>query len=138
MTPTIMALLIYILLMLLLLGVLAGLRTGMTLTGAKKANSFNPDGSDVSNFSNRLCRAHANCYEGFPIFGGLLLLAIASDTMAITNGLAYILIGARLGQSFIHLASTSVVAVFVRFGFFLVQVVIALYWCVQFIKHFMV
>lgn len=85
--------------------------------GCKKANSFNPDGSDVSNFSNRLCRAHANCYEGFPIFGGLLLLAIASDTMAITNGLAYILIGARLGQSFIHLASTSVVAVFVRFGF---------------------
>ncbi len=138
MTPTIMALLIYILLMLLLLGVLAGLRTGMTLTGAKKANSFNPDGSDVSNFSNRLCRAHANCYEGFPIFGGLLLLAIASDTMAITNGLAYILIGARLGQSLIHLASTSVAAVFVRFGFFLVQVVIALYWCVQFIKHFMV
>ena len=137
MTPTITALLVYILLMLILLGVLAGLRTGMTLTGAKKANSFSPDGADVSDFSNRLCRAHANCYEGFPIFGGLLLLAIASDTMAITDGLAYILIAARLGQSFIHLVSTSVVAVFIRFGFFLVQVVIALYWCLQFIKHFM-
>lgn len=137
MTPTITALLVYILWMLLLLGMLAGLRTGMTLTGAKKANSFSPDGTDVSDFSNRLCRAHANCYESFPIFGGLLLLAIASDSMAITDGLAYIMIGARLAQSLIHLFSTSESAVFVRFGFFLVQVVIALYWAVQFIKYFM-
>jgi len=107
MAPTITALLVYILWMLLLLGMLAGLRTGMTLSGAKKANAFNPDGSDVGDFSNRLCRAHANCYESFPIIGGLLLLAIASDTMAITNGLAYIMIGARLAQSLIHLISTS-------------------------------
>ncbi len=137
MAPTISALLIYILWMLLLLGMLAGMRTGMTLSGAKKANAFSPDGADVGDFSNRLCRAHANCYESFPIFGGLLLLAIASDTMAITDGLAYILIAARLGQSLIHLISTSESAVFVRFGFFLVQVAIALYWGVLFIKYFM-
>ena len=137
MAPTITALLVYILWMLLLLGMLAGLRTGVTLTGSKKVNSFNPDGSDVSDFSNRLCRAHANCVEGFPIFGGLLLLAIASDSMAITDGLAYILIGARLAQSLIHLLSISESAVFVRFGFFLVQVAIALYWGIQFIKYFM-
>ena len=70
MAPTITALLVYILWMLLLLGMLAGLRTTLSLSGQKKANSFNPDGSDVSEFSNRLCRAHANCYESFPIFGG--------------------------------------------------------------------
>jgi len=136
MAPTITALLVYIVWMLLLLGMLAGLRTGMTLTGAKKANSFNPDGTDVSDFSNRLCRAHANCYESFPIIGGLLLLAIATDAMAITNGLAYLLIGARLGQSLIHLISTSESAVFVRFTFFLIQIVIALFWVVQLVKLF--
>lgn len=137
MSPTITALLVYILWMLLLLGMIAGLRTAASLSGEKKANDFNPDGSDVSDFSNRLCRAHANCFESFPIFGGLMLLAIATDTMQITNGLAFIMIGARLLQSGVHLISTSENAVMARFAFFLVQVAIALYWSVMLFKAFM-
>ena len=83
MNPTVAALLGYIVVMLGLLGTLGMMRVGLTLGGKRAPNSFSPDGADVSPFSNRLCRAHANSYEGFPIFGGLMLLAIALDATAI-------------------------------------------------------
>ena len=88
----------------------------------------------MSPFSNRLCRAHANCYESFPILGGLLLLAIATNNTAITDGLAYYLIGARILQSSTQLASASNAAVQIRFVFFVVQIGIAIWWVVQFVK----
>jgi uncharacterized MAPEG superfamily protein len=132
MSPTILAFGMYIAWILLLLVSLGGLRTSLTLSGKKAPNSFDPSGADVSPFSNRLCRAHANCYESFPIFGGLLILAIATDTTAITDGLAYYLIGARVLQSVTHLASTSNVAVLARFAFFGVQIGIAVYWLIQY------
>jgi len=134
MSPTIIALLGFISLTLALLGTLGMLRVGLTLKGIKAPNSFDPSGQDVSPFAARLCRTHANCYESFPFFGGLLLLAIASGTTAITDGLAYYFIGARVLQAVTHLASTSNVAVQVRFAFFLVQVVIAILWVLQFIR----
>jgi len=118
--------------MLALLGTLGTLRVGLTLTGKRAPNSFAPDGTDVSPFANRLCRAHANSYEGFPIFGGLMLLAIALDVTAITDSLAMYMIGARILQAVTHLASTSNLAVQVRFAFFLVQVGIAIWWVMQF------
>jgi hypothetical protein len=134
MNPTVTALLGYIALMLLLLGTLGMMRVGMTLTGKRAPNNFAPDGADVSPFSNRLCRTHANSYEGFPIFGGLMLLAIGLDATAITDGLALYLLGARVLQALIHLASTSNLAVQARFAFFLVQVVIAIWWLIQFLQ----
>lgn len=134
MSPTTTALLGFISLTLALLGTLGILRVGLTLKGVKAPNSFDPSGQDVSPFAVRLCRTHANCYESFPFFGGLLLLAIAIDATAITDGLAYYFIGARVLQAVIHLASTSNFAVQVRFAFFLVQVVIAVMWILQFFK----
>lgn len=134
MNPSIAAFLGYVSWMLVLLGILASVRVGLSVTGKKAPNSFDPSGADVSPFSNRLCRAHANCYESFPIFGGLLLLAIATDTTAITDGLAYFLIGARVLQSVTHLASTSNLAVQVRFAFFVAQFLIGVYWVLQFIN----
>jgi len=134
MNPTYFAFVMYVAWMLLLLGLLGSLRVGLSLSGKKAPNSFDPGGADVSPFSHRLCRAHANCYESFPIFGGLLLLAIATDTTAITDGLAYYLIGARILQSVMHLWSTSNLAVQLRFVFFLVQIGIAVYWVLQFIR----
>jgi len=50
----------------------------------------------------------------FSFIGGVLLLAIATDSTIITNGLAYILFGARLGQSIVHLVSTSDIAIQAR------------------------
>jgi len=133
MSPTIVALVGFISLTLILLGTLGMIRTSLALRGVKAPNSFDPSGKDVSEFSVRLCRTHANCYESFPYFGGLLLLAIATDTTAITDGLAYYFIGARVLQAIVHLASTSNLAVQVRFAFFLVQIVIAVIWILKFI-----
>lgn len=136
MNASVIALVIYVSWMILLLGVLGSLRAGLTLAGKRAPNSFCPDGSDVSPFSVRLCRTHANCYESFPIIGGLLLLAIATSMTGITDGLAYYLIGARILQSIVHLISTSNIAVQVRFAFFLVQLGIAVSWVLEFLKAF--
>ncbi len=126
------ALLGYIGLFLVLLLILAGLRTMVTLSGKKKANEFLPTGEDVSPFSKRLCRTHANMYEFFPIYGGVLLYAIATGQSAVTNGLALIFLGARVLQALTHLISTSVMAVQVRFFFFLVQFFIGAWWVLKF------
>ena len=134
MSPSTSALLGYIIWMMSLLILLGSLRVGLVLSGKKSPNAFAPDGKDVSPFVNRLCRAHANCYESFPIFGGLLLLAIATGNNGITDGLAYYFIGARVLQSVTQLISSSNIAVNVRFAFFIVQIVIAVVWLLQFIK----
>lgn len=114
---------------------LGGVRILATLKG-KAPNSFRPDGTDVSDFAVRLVRAHANCYESFPIVGGLMLLALATQTTEITNPLALIVLAARIGQSSIHLASTSNLAVQARFSLFLVQVGISIYWLTAFWQRF--
>jgi len=134
MNASVIALVVYVSWMIVLLGILASLRAGLSLSGKRAPNSFSPDGSDVSSFSARLCRAHANCYENFPIIGGLLLLAIATSSTGITDGLAYYLIGARILQSIIHLISTSNLAVQARFACFAVQLGIAVFWILQFVK----
>lgn len=134
MSPSTSALLGYIIWMLALLFLLASVRVGLVMTGKRAPNSYAPDGADVSPFVNRLCRAHANCYESFPIFGGLLLLAIATGNGAITDGLAYYFIGARVLQSATHLVSSSNVAVNIRFAFFIVQIVIGVMWILSFIN----
>ena len=104
------------------------LRVALTVSRKRAPNSFSPQGDDVSPFSARLCRAHANCYESFPIFGGLLLLALVSDLTHLTDGLAFIALAARIAQSVVHLVSTSSLAVQIRFAFFAVQVGIWIYW----------
>lgn len=114
----------------LLLTTIGTLRSGLVLGGKRAANSFTPAGDDVSPFSQRLCRAHANCYEAFPVVGGLLLLALATGQTAVTDPLALILLAARVAQSVVHLASTSPIAVLARFGFFGVQIGIAIWWLI--------
>jgi uncharacterized MAPEG superfamily protein len=121
----------YIAWFLALLLTLGGLRAGAVLTAHRAPNSFKPDGSDMSPFAGRLVRAHANCYESFPFFGGTLLLALATGSTAITDPLALIALACRVGQSTVHLASTSVMAVNVRFSLFLAQVAIVAYWLVK-------
>jgi len=126
------ALLGYMGLFLLILLILAGLRTMLTLKGVKKANDFSPTGEDAGDFSRRLVRAHANMYEFFPVYGGVLLYAMATEQTDVTNGLAMIFLGARVVQALIHILSTSVIAVQARFFFFLVQFFIAAYWLLNF------
>jgi uncharacterized MAPEG superfamily protein len=111
-----------------LLVLMEALRSHLVVTGRVPANGFQPDNANLSPFMQRLARAHANCVEGFPVFGGLLVVALLTDRSAITDPLAPWLMLARVVQSGIHLASLSEFAVTARFTAFLAQIVIATYW----------
>lgn len=131
MTPTATALLGYAAWTLLLLVMLGGVRTSLVMGGKKAPNAFDPSGEDLEGFARRLTRAHANCYENLPLAGAVLLYAITADQTAVTDGLAYIFLFARILQSLTHLLSTANMAVRVRFAFFLVQVGILAYWLLK-------
>jgi hypothetical protein len=136
MNETIISLLGYITWILILLVCLASYRTLLVAKKEQAANGFKPDGSDSPAFGERITRAQSNCVESFAFIGGLMLLALATNSAAITNGLALLLLAARIGQSVAHLISTSVIAVQIRFAFFLVQIGICFYWVVLFASKF--
>jgi uncharacterized MAPEG superfamily protein len=131
MTPTLVALTGFITWALLLLILMETIRSKLVVAKAIAANAFVPDNANLSPFMQRLARVHANCLEGLPIFGGLMLVALVSGRSALTDSLAYVFLAARVLQSFVHLASVSVLAVNVRFGFFVVQMAIGAYWAVR-------
>ncbi|BCG75667.1 hypothetical protein MesoLj113a_68250 [Mesorhizobium sp. 113-1-2] len=111
-----------------LLIVMEAIRTYLVISGKVAANGFTPDNAALSPFMQRLARAHANCIEGLPIFGGLLGVAILISKTDVTDPLASTLLVARIVQSIIHLVSTSQIAVSLRFTAFAVQMVIGAYW----------
>ena len=128
-SPTVIALLGFITWTLLLLVLMEIIRSKMVLLKEVAPNGFNPENSNLSPFMQRLARAHANCIESLPIFGGLMVVALITSNAMVTNNLAYVLLGARVIQSLIHLASLSSLAVTLRFSAFAVQMAIAVYWC---------
>lgn len=130
MTATLIALTGFIAWSLFLLVLMEVIRSKMVLTQEVPANGFTPDNANLSPFMQRLARAHANCIEGLPIFGGLMLVAVVAGMTAITDPLAYVFLGARIVQSTIHLASLSSTAVTLRFSAFAVQMGIGVYWAV--------
>lgn len=133
MSNTAFALIGFIAWSLFLLVLMETIRTYLVVTGRVPANGFTPDNGNLSPFMQRLARAHANCLEGLPIFGGLLVFALLLDKTTITDSLAPWLLTARVVQSVIHLVSTSAVAVSLRFTAFAVQMAIGLYWVLQLI-----
>ena len=131
MSTTLLALLGFLSWTVFLLVLMEAIRTKLVISGAVTANGFNPGNSNLSPFMQRLARAHANCLEGLPVFGGLMLLAVVAGRSSVTDPLAYVLLGARIVQSTIHLASTSSAAVSARFAAFALQLGIAVYWAVR-------
>ena len=113
---------------LLLLVLMEVIRAQLVLRRKVPANGFTPDNAGLSPFMQRLARAHANCVESLPVFGGLLLVAIVTDRTSVTDSFAYLLLGSRIFQSLVHLASLSPTAVTIRFTAFAVQMAIAMYW----------
>lgn len=128
MTSTAMALTGFIAWSLALLVLMEAIRSKMVLTGQVAANGFTPDNANLSPFMQRLARAHANCLEGLPIFGGLMLVALVTERTSVTDPLAYGLLGARIMQSVIHLGSVNPAMVTLRFTAFAVQMAIAVFW----------
>ncbi|MBN9007132.1 MAG: MAPEG family protein [Rhizobiales bacterium] len=104
------------------------IRTYLVVSGKVPANGFTPDNRNLSPFMQRLARAHANCIEGLPVFGGIMMAAIILSATAVTDGLALWLLGARIVQSTIHLLSTSATAVSARFTAFAAQMLVGVYW----------
>ena len=127
-SPTAVALTGFIAWTLFLLVLMEGIRSKLVLTKARAANSFTPDNASLSPFMQRLARAHANGLEGLPIFGGLMLVALAIGRSSVTDPLAFVLLGARVVQSSIHLTSLTSMAVTLRFSAFAVQMAIAVFW----------
>lgn len=113
------------------------LRSRLVLLNQIPSNEFRPDNANLSPFMQRLARAHANCIEGLPIFGGLMAVALITGQATLTDPLAYAFLGARVLQSTIHIASLSVMAVNVRFTMFAVQMGIAVYWAAKLLSVLM-
>ena len=125
---TVLSLLGFITWALLLLIWMEVVRSWLVISGRQAANDFTPDNTGLSPFMQRLARAHANCVEGLPIFGGLLMVAILTGQQSITDGTGLWFLAARLLQSVTHLVSVSPLAVKVRFTFFAIQLGLAVYW----------
>ncbi len=121
MTPSAIALVGFAAWTLLLVLTIGLMRTAIVLAGKRPSVSFDPGGADVSPFSQRLCRAHANCYENLPIFAALVAVALATGRSELVDGLAMTVLYARVGQSVAHMISTNPWMIRVRFGFYLVQ-----------------
>ncbi|MCC7414014.1 MAG: MAPEG family protein [Gammaproteobacteria bacterium] len=113
--------------------VLLGARIAALRGGAKELNSFAPEGTDLGPAGRRITRAHANSLEYLACAAALLLYAIASGQTAVTDGLAMVLLGARIAQSVTHIVSTSKPAVLLRATLFGVQVLIWLCWAWRFV-----
>ena len=131
MSTTLLALLGFLSWTLALLVLMEAVRSKLVLTKEVPANGFTPDNAGLSPFMQRLARAHANCLEGLVLFGGFMLVAVIAGKSNVTDPLAYILLGARVVQSIIHLASTSSLAVTSRFAAFAVQMGVAVYWAIK-------
>lgn len=133
MNLTILSLLLYAAWTMSLLLMLTSLRGYLVVFKKRRANNFKPTGEDVSPFSQRLVRAHANCYENLPVFVSVVMVAYMTNQLQITDSLALVVLGARVVQSTLHLISTSPYFVIVRFNALLVQYFVIGIWIVRLI-----
>jgi uncharacterized MAPEG superfamily protein len=131
MSPTLAAFAGFVCWALALLVLMEVIRAKLVVTKEVPADRFTPDNSNVSPFMQRLARAHANCVEGLPIFGSLMVIAVLAGKAAITDPLAYHFLAARILQSLIHLSSISATAITFRFAAFAVQMGIGVYWAAR-------
>ena len=131
MGPSLVALCGYAAWTILLVFVVANYRLVITMRKGKALNTYAPDGSDVDALGQRLTRAHLNCVENLPIVAAVIGAATISGREAITDPLAMALLWARIGQSVVHVISTSVPMVLLRATLFVVQLAILAIWLVK-------
>ena len=107
----------------LVLLIIGPFRVVSVLKGTARPNAFPaavPHGPD---WYQRAMRAHANCVENLPVFGALVLVA---HQVGLRDGLfatlSTVVVGARVGQTLMHLSSGRSRIINIRFGFFFIQV----------------
>lgn len=100
-------------------------RWSLILAGRAQLTDFPGDTVHGSTPYRRAVRAHANCVENLPVYGAIVLTAFAAQaTTSTMDTLALVFIGARVGQSIVHMALTETnVTIGARFTLFLTQIV---------------
>ena len=104
-------------------------RWALILSGQAQLTDFPADVAHGSTPYRRAVRAHANCVENLPVYGAIAVSALAAQAGGSTlDMLAVTVMAARVCQTVTHMAFAETnVLVFVRFSFFLVQI-IAMFW----------
>jgi uncharacterized MAPEG superfamily protein len=93
---------------------------------------FDQQGADIGGAAQRITRAQANSLEWLVIPAALLVYGIATGQSEVTDGLARVVLGARIVQSITHMMSVSLPAIALRATLFTVQVVIWIIWSYAF------
>jgi len=116
---------------------LLNMRGYYTFISSKKIalNNFSPDGSNTPGFGQRVTRAQLNCIEMLPAFAALVIVASLSDQLAIMDSTVMYVLYARIGQSVTHMISTSIIAVVIRAGFWVVQLALLLFYSCQLLNN---
>lgn len=122
------ALILYVLWTILLALSYATYRLPLVLTGSKKASHWERGNAvDDPAILVRAKGAHLNSLENLPLFAALVLVAVATGQESVVNGVAAIIIGARVLQGIVHMIGTSFILVFIRATCFLVQMALMIY-----------
>ena len=117
---------------LLTLFIVANLRVANVFFGAKiPLNQFSPSGDDMPGFGQRMTRAHLNCVENLPILAALVAAAGLSGQFGVMEGTVMCVLYARIGQSVVHMISSSLPAVLIRATLFFAQLLLMGYYTVQ-------
>jgi uncharacterized MAPEG superfamily protein len=106
-------------------------RIGQIALGKASPRAFPADQPHGPDTYRRLLRAHANCVENLPVFAAVVLTGMATHTADAWphdvhhrfGVLAIVYVCARVAQSAAHIVSGRSIAIYARFGFFVVQLV---------------
>ncbi len=100
-------------------------RWSRILTRKVEIKEFRADSVHGEDWYLRAMRAHANCLENLPIFAAVVFaLYVSGVSGCATDVMAGVVLAARILQSITHVALVqSNGIVFIRFGFFFVQLV---------------
>lgn len=98
-------------------------RWSRILTGRVAIAAFRADRLDGDDRYRRAMRAHANCVENLPVYAAIVVTMLAAGVSgAYLDGLALVLIAARVCQTLVHVTFEETnVSTGWRFGFFFTQ-----------------
>jgi uncharacterized MAPEG superfamily protein len=111
-------------------------RTGLVMVGKTAANSWTRGGQTWTDpaIITRMSHAHLNCVENLPLVAAIILAAHVMGQSAVTDGLACVLLGARIAQSAVHIIAVNHWMVFLRATLWTVQTAILVWWLVQLVQ----
>lgn len=110
-------------------------RVGQVLSGKRKPNEFPAGERHGGDMYWRMNRAHLNTVENLPIVAAIIYGGVLMDVQGeMFNQVCLIILGARVVQSLIHIASGSVIAVNLRFAAYLAQIVCLIQLVVLYVK----